>query len=417
MKILHVGSSDTGAGAPRAMLRLHEGLQRSGVTSTVLVKRKAGSDPSVIDGVKPTGRMQRLWRRATKDLDNLPTYLLKTDNTSGLSPAWVPDRVPRLVAALPSDIVHLHWICEGFLSPRSITRLRKPLIWNSYDMWPICGAEHYAGDSCRHIEGYTATNRPRGEAGFDLNRWVWARKRAAWRSLNVTTVVATRWLAEHFRNSVLFKGKRVEIIPHGVDHRAFKPVDRAFSREVLNLPSDKHLILFGASGGLSNRRKGGHLLRAALSELATQGHAANTELVVFGAAPSGAASDFGFKAHYLGVLDGPSVCLAYNAADAFMAPSLEDNLPLTVLEAMACATPVVSFDIGGLIDTLAHQQNGYLARSFDTKDFAAGIAWVLADRDRARSLGRAGRRLVEERYQVDYLARRYIDLYRDVLRP
>jgi len=415
MKILHLSSSDVGAGAPRATLRLHEGLRRAGVDSTVLVKKKLSGDPSIIDGVRPTTRPQRLWRRMTTDLDALPTRLLKTDNTAGLSPAWVPDTVPRTVDAMPADIVHLHWICEGFLTPRSIAKLRKPLVWNSYDMWPICGAEHYAGDSRRHIEGYTKSNRLVGETGFDLNRWVWRRKMKAWRDLDVTMVVATRWLADHFRQSVLFKDKRIEIIAHGVDHRVFKPVDRKFSRHVLNLPQDKRLILFGASGGMGNRRKGGHLLQAALRELAAQGYARDTELVVFGAAAPAKDVELGIKVHYLGAPDSVSVCLAYNAADVFVAPSLEDNLPLTVLEALSCGTPVVAFDIGGLLDTLVHQTNSYLAKSFDTRDLAAGIAWMLGDEPRREALGVAGRRLVEERYQMDYLAARYIDLYRNIL--
>jgi glycosyltransferase involved in cell wall biosynthesis len=397
------------------MLRLHAGLLRAGVDSTVLVKNKLNSDPGVIDGIRPTSRLQRLWRRVATELDSMPTRLLKTDNTAGLSPGWVPSTVPRLVDSIPSDIVHMHWICDGFLNPRSIARLRKPLVWNSYDMWPICGAEHYAGDSQRHIEGYTRSNRTSGESGFDVNRWVWQRKVKAWRNLDVTMVVATRWLAEHFRRSVLFKHKRIEIIAHGVDHRVFKPVDQKFSREALNLPQGKRLILFGASGSMSNRRKGGHLLADSLRQLATQGYARDTELVIFGATKPEADSDLGVKVHHLGALDSISVCLAYNAADVFVAPSLEDNLPLTVLEALSCRTPVVAFDIGGVLDILAHRDNSYLAKSFDTADLAAGLAWMLEDKARREALGMAGRRLVEERFQVDYLAGRYVELYRDIL--
>ena len=412
MKILHLSSSDSGAGAPRAALRLHQGLRRAGIDSKVLVKRKVSDDPNIVDGVRPTGRWRRLGRRLTTDLDALPTRLLHTDNTSGLSPAWVPDRVKQVVDAIPSDIVHLHWICEGFVNPFTIPKLRKPLIWNSYDMWPICGAEHYAGDSRRHVEGYKADNRPAGESGFDLNRWVWQRKQRAWRDLDVTMVVATQWLADHFRRSVLFKDKRIEIIPHGVDARLFKPVDKDFSRDVLNLPRDKRLILFGASGGLSNIRKGGHLLRAALAELAVQGYGSDTELMVFGAHGP---SDLGLKVHNFGVLEGPAVCLAYNAADVFVAPSLEDNLPLTVLESLACGTPVVGFDIGGLLDILVHQENSFLAKSFDTHSLADGLAWVLEDKHRRAKLGAAGRRVIEEGFSIEYLAGRYIDLYRRVL--
>jgi glycosyltransferase involved in cell wall biosynthesis len=67
----------------------------------------------------------------------------------------------------------------------------------------------------------------------------------------------------------------------------------------------------------------------------------------------------------------------YSAADMFVAPSLQDNLPNTVMEALACGTPSVAFDIGGMSDMIVHKQNSYLAKPFDVHDLVRGLEWVV----------------------------------------
>lgn len=398
-------------------MHLHDSLRKEGLESKVLVKRKLGQDYDVTEGFAPPRSGDWLWRRLSTHLDALPARFLKTANTSDLSPAWLPNPVHRLAASYDPDVTVLHWICDGFLRPEDLARFRKPLVWNAYDMWPICGAEHYAGDSTRHIDGYRRDNRPADESGFDVNRWVWQRKLKAWRNLDATLVVGTTWLADQFRRSPLFRDRPVEIIPHGVDPVRFKPMDQAFARQVLNLPQDKRLLVFGALGGLNNRRKGGHLLMPALAELGAQGYGADTELVIFGASTPRTPPDLGLPAHYIGRVDDIGLCLAYVAADVFVAPSTEDNLPLTVLEAMSCGCPVAAFDIAGMLDAVIHQENGTLARSFDSRDLAACLAWLLADRERRANLGRAARRLVEERFTLARQAAAHLRLYESLLGP
>lgn len=418
-KVLHLSTYDAGGGAIRATMRLHEALLREQVESRVLVKRKLGSATGVVETFARDSLAGKLRRRLSGHIDTLPLRLLQTSNTAGLSTAWcAAGDVPAMAGPFDANIINLHWICDGFLTPSCLTHFgRKPLVWTAYDMWPVCGAEHYAGDSRRHLEGYHRGNRPQDESGFDVNRWVWRRKRKAWRNLDMTIVVATRWLAGHFRDSVLFRDRRIEIIPHGVDHTLFKPVDRQFARHVLNLPQDKRLILFGAMGGIDNRRKGAHLLLPALAELGGQGYGADTALAIFGSTQPPSPPDFGLPAHYLGRMDEIGLCLAYAAADIFVAPSMEDNLPLTVLEALACARPVVAFDIGGMLDAVVDGRNGALARSFDSADLARCLAEVLADAGRRVEMGAAGRRLVEEHFTLDRQARSYLSLYQDLSTP
>jgi len=413
MKVLHLSSIDVGGGAIRATNALHGMLSDAGVDSRVLVKRKLGNDPTVfewLDGRQ--GPADQLWRRLSGRFDQFPTRFLKTSNTAGHSPEWVPDFLANSVNRSNADIVNVHWVCEGFMNPATLPKLQKPVVWTSYDMWPICGAEHYAGDCTRYIDGYNRDNRPEGESGFDINRWVWKRKRKAWRNLdNVTMVVATKWLADCFRRSVLFRDTKLEIIPHGIDHRVFKKIDKSFARDALNLPQDARLILFGAMGGTGLHRKGFQFLVPALKRIREQGLKNDTRLVVFGTSTPDARLDFGFDVSYLGRLDSYSLALAYASADVFAMPSMEDNLPLTVLESLACATPVVCFDIGGMLDIMEHRKTGYLAKSFDVDDLARGIEWVLEDEARRDSMGDAGRNRVEAGFTLEGQAASYVQLY------
>ena len=103
-------------------------------------------------------------------------------------------------------------------------------------------------------------------------------------------------------------------------------------------------------------------------------------------------------------------------ADAFIAPSRQDNLPNTVLEATACGLPSVAFRIGGMPDMIEHEVTGYLARPFDVHDLAKGLAWVLSDRARLRSLKEAARRKAEHEFGSDRQAERMLAIYEEAMR-
>jgi glycosyltransferase involved in cell wall biosynthesis len=182
----------------------------------------------------------------------------------------------------------------------------------------------------------------------------------------------------------VFKNKRVEVIPNGINLQAFAPLDKAQARRELGLPADKKIIVFGATKSTGDPRKGFHLLSAALQKLAAQGWAQNAMLVVFGADGAEGRHESGFAVKYLGTLKTEAELVrAYSAGDVFVAPSIEENFANTILEALACGTPCAAFVTGGNPDLILHQANGYLVKPFEPEDLAAGMAWVLADGTRA----------------------------------
>ena len=207
------------------------------------------------------------------------------------------------------------------------------------------------------------------------------------------------------------------MIPNGIDTEVYKPVDKGAARAAYNLPLDKHLILFSAFGATSDKRKGNQFLVQALEKLSRLGWGTNTDLVIIGASKPENPPDLGMKVHYMGQLhDEISQVLLYSAADVVVAPSMQENLSNTVMEALSCGTPVVAFNIGGMPDMIDHQINGYLATPFEPMDLADGMMWVLENVSRRNMLSQRARATVMERYALHAVAMRYSALYQSLLR-
>ena len=286
-------------------------------------------------------------------------------------------------------------------------------------MWPFCGLEHYPNEELgRYRVGYTKESRSKDDKGWDVNRWEWKRKQRIFKQIkNLTIVTPSRWLSSCVKESAMFKDRRIETIPYGIDTEIFKPINKQEARRILNLPLGKKLVLFGATRGTDDPRKGFVYLRDALNKIVnSSGLKEDLELLIFGAGEPREKTNFGAKATYLGrIYDAATMALIYSAADVFVIPSIQDNLPNTVLESLACGTPVVGFKIGGIPDMITHCGDGYLANAFESDDLATGISWVLGDRDRYGKLCLSARRKAVSEYGLDIQAQRYISLYKSLL--
>ena len=414
MKVLFVNASEIEGGAARGALRLLHGVQGQGVDARLLVQNKSSDDLSVIGPRTRIGKAMGFVRPA---LESMFVGLCARGGGGMFSPALLPDRLPSKAAELGADVIHLHWVAHGMLRVETLRRFDRPVVWTMHDSWAFTGGCHVPNDCVRYRESCGECPVLGSTRGGDLSRRVWRRKRKAWKDVSLTLVAPSRWLAGCARSSSLFRDARIEVIPNGLDLTRYKPAHRGFARDVLGLPQHKKLILFGAKHGSDDRNKGLHLLASALRLLKDGGKDDGAELVVFGSTASTVLSRAGLKASYQGFLhDEVSLALLYAAADVFVAPSIQENLPFTVMEAMACGTPCVAFRQGGVPDLIDHERTGYLARPFEAEDLARGIAWVLEDGERWRALSSRARAKVEQEFDLERVARRYVDLYRDVAR-
>lgn len=408
MKIAMLNTFDGGGGAARSAYRLHQGLLRSGVASRFVSQYNKRNDPAVVSGAS---RLEKLIALLRPLADMLPMQLYRRrDRRQPFSTAYLPvaQRVRQAVGQ--ADVLHLHWIVHGFVNISFLRQARLPVVWTLHDSWAFTGGCHLPAD-CRRYQASCGSCPQLGSSNeADLTRLNWQRKLKAWQNVDMVIVTPSNWLAECARSSSLFAGRRVEVIPNGIDTDDFKPLDRGACRRILNLPEGKNLILFGAMGATSDENKGFDLLRQAIAALPQRVAGMECQLLIFGAQKLDL-PDLQVEVRFMGTLaDDISLAVLYAAADVMVVPSRQENLPNTLMEAMACGTPAVAFRTGGIPDLIEHQHNGYLAEPFDTGDLARGIAWVLQQ----TGLGLNCRHKVESEFALDVVTARYHKLYSEL---
>lgn len=407
IRALLLSDSDIDNGGARAAYRLHRGLQAIGHHSQMLVRAKFSADSTVVAEKTPLTKI-------SPSLSGLPLKLYPKYAGSAFFPQWLPDNLATRVNRYTPDIINLHWICNGYVQIEGFRKFKQPLVWTMHDMWPFTGGCTYTYECENYKKSCGSCPQLKSDRQQDLSSWVWQRKARAWKNLNLTAVSPSVWLAKRAASSDLFRNIRIEVIPNGINTSIYRPIGRDLARKVLNLSLDKRYILFGS---LDSRdpRKGFYLLQEAIQRFRELSEQQKVELIVFGAKPQ-QEPDLGIKAHYLGRFsDDLSLAICYAAADVFIAPSTQDNLPNTVIEAMACGVPCVAFKIGGMPDMIDHYQNGYLAQPFEVEDLAQGIFWVLEDQGRYQKLQDSALNKVSQEFTQEVQAHRYASLYEEIL--
>jgi glycosyltransferase involved in cell wall biosynthesis len=411
MKVVHINANDLDGGAAVAAYRLYRGMINCGISSQMLVQKKQSDEPNIL-GL--TSRMGKAIAMLKPALNLLPLQSYPQAKTETFSPQWLPDNLVDRVSKTRPDIINLHWINSGFVKIETIAKLSLPIVWTLHDMWAITGGCHYDDGCDRYHQSCGFCPQLGSSKEEDLSRQIWQRKAKTWQKLNLTLVAPSKWLAQCIRDSSLGQNLRIEVIPNGIDTNRYQPINKLFAKQLLGFSPEKKIILFGAVNAVSMSRKGFHLLQPALQKLSSLEKQQNIELVVFGSARPQNLPDFGFPTRYLGKLhDDISLAALYAAADVFIAPSLQDNLPNTILESLACGTPCIAFKVGGIPDLIEHQKNGYLAEPFAVEDLTKGITWVLADRERYLALAEFARQKIEREFPIELQVKRYLSLYQE----
>ncbi len=414
MKVLIVNATDIFGGAARAAFRLHQGLRNKGVDSRMLVQIMKGNDPFVIG---PQNDFQKVLAYARPRIREVPVLRYFKRSGDRFTPAWLPDRLAGRINNINPDIVHLQWI-DDFLRIESISKIIKPIIWTLHDMWAFTGGCHYDRGCGRYQESCGCCPQLGSKRRHDLSYKVLRRKKKSWRNTNMVIVCVSNWLADCARRSIVLGKYQVKVIPNGLDTKRFQPVDKRTARQLLNLPQKKKIILFGALYATSDPRKGHNHLKSAMRRLAAWGYSESVELVIFGAsAPSKDDEwrDIGFPVHYLGVLqDDISLAVVYSAADVMVVPSEQEAFGQTATESLSCGVPVVAFAIGGLLDIVGHEREGYLARPFDSEELARGIEWVLENQQRLYALSENSRKKAMDEFDIQRISSKYVELYQEI---
>jgi len=405
MKVLHVNTYDTRGGASRAALRLVHGCHAQGIDASLLVKRKLGDDPAVR---RSSSILTRLRSPFSYRLDSYVMRMNYPRRIGNISTEWFSALSADELNNASADIIHLHWVLDGFLSVEEIAAIDKPLVWTLHDMWPLTGGCHYSYDCEKWRIGCGSCPHLCSDNNDDLTHEIWLRKELAWKLRKITFIAPCQWIADCVRNHPFLSNHRVETILHGIDLKAFQPFCPRTAREQLGLAQDTPLILFGAVD-LDAPGKGGALLTEALKRVKAQNPA--VELVVFGGSKT--LPDFPIKTHVLGYLSNEEkLRMAYSACDVFVSAGIFETGPMTVMEAAACKTASVGLRAGGTPDRIEHSATGYLATPGDADDLASGILTVLSHAD---EFGLCAHAKAQMEFSLKHQAARHRELYEQIL--
>lgn len=404
MKVLQINQSDIQGGAAIAAYRLHQGLLAQNIDSRLCVGTVKTDDDRVIS----IPRKERLERQLTQLTGRLALNYVHHAGSFD---------IPKHDFYKNADILNFHNLHSGtfnYLAIPSLTK-QKPAIFTLHDMWSFTGHCAYSYDcerwkmgcgKCPYLDSYPIIHRDNTRLEWRLKKWVYSHS-------NLTIVTLSKWLTDQVQQSMLNQFP-IHHIPNGINLDDYKPIDQELCRAALEIPVSKRVLMFAAQS-LKDKRKGGDLLVKSLSQLPSS-LKPDLLLLTIGDGGENIATATGIETLNLGYVGGDRLkSIAYSAADLFVFPTYADNLPLVLQESMACGTPMVSVNIGGVPDLVRPLVTGYLAKPGDAIDFSNGIVKLLEEEELRNQMGQNCRTIAVKEYSLELQAQRYINLYHQAL--
>lgn len=401
MRILQINTADTKGGAGKVAYELKNELFKRGHTSTLLVSRRYAKDDDNVILIRPENNLRR------KILKKLTYYLA---NDLNLFPSEHIFKMPEFKNA---NIIHCHNLHTNYFNLRTLKKMSatKPVVWTFHDMWPITAHCGHAFDGKIKDNGFFAC------PSLDIyppiawhnEKYLERQKRKIYEKSNFHIVTPSQWLADKVSQSTL-KNKPLSVIYNGIDASIFKPYNKQESRQLLSLPRNKQIILIVAKRGQSNPWKGGNYAQGAIE--AFMGHSG-----AFFVDLGGDSNETNFNIKTVSYRSDPTTLAKYySAADILLYPSIADNCPLVVLEAMACGLPIVSFNTGGIPELIEHKINGYIAGYKNSNDLKAGLNYILnLSPQEIEKMKQYSINKMRTGFTSEKMADQYIELYKSLL--
>lgn len=401
MNILFINTVDIRGGAAKVAYDLKNKMRSYGHKTSMAVGWKYSDDKDVFVIKQRSKLRQRILRKLT--------YLLAND--LDIVHAEKLLQTPEYKNA---DIIHCHNLHSNFFNLSLLARIskEKPVVWTFHDMWPITAHCGYAMDGdlkngfyqCPSLDAYQPI-------AWHNERYLEFRKRKIYGQSNLYITTPSRWLMDKVKESVL-KSKSISLIYNGIDTSVFKPMATTEARQLLNLPPNKKIILFAAKGGGDRERKGIEYVYEAMEKFK---YDPNIFWVTIGGGHTDKTSEQNLSVPYIS--DKNLLAKYYAASDMFIFPSMADNCPLVILEAMACGLPIVSFKTGGIPELIEHKINGYIAEYKNSNDLQTGLEYLLnlppeeIEKMRQRSIDK-----INTGFTIEKMTDQYLELYQNIIK-
>jgi len=418
LKVVHLNTYDGNGGAGRGCLRLSNALTAQGVDSKIVVHYQFGHDPHI--KTFNSNAFQKGWAAASIILERVLAKRYLKPLRTPFSFTWFGRSVVNHPDVKAADVIHLHWINHGFLNPKhlaELANLKKPIVWTFHDSNAFTGGCHVRY-TCEHFLRECG-NCPLliNAHDNDISHRQWLQKNQAYANLDFNIIAPSSWMLNSVLKSSLMMSRVAQRIPNTLETDIFKPIDKTEAKKKAALNPDKFVFLSGFMPSRKDLHKGTQYLLDSLEILKIRlgKNAEDIELVVFGNRNTEGVPEFPFKTTFLGTItDDAQLANCYAAADAFLIPSLEDNLPYTVMESLACGTPVVAFATGGIPDMVQHEYNGYLAEYRSSESFADGMEWAISHGGTS-ALQKNACQTVMDKFSEEVVAKQHIALYQELV--
>ena len=404
MKVLIVNKSNSEGGAAKAAFRIFESLNEAGIEAIFLSDTGVhrGKDLLVLSA-SGISKIQS-WLRSKVDSIIHSVYRKRSKNRFRSS-LISNKKLVKLINDIDADVVHIHWVNDGFLSALDIQRIKAPKVWSLHDMNPITGGCHYSSSCNNFMNGCGNCSTLNSRYRFDLSRIVASKKYKSYKSSDLTFIGLSKWIADKSSVSHISREKPVLNLPNCINTSLFKQIDKEFCRRLWNIRTEGKVVMFGAVNSKDDPRKGFHLLNEAIVNISRK----DLSLVVFGSNNKSNEIQKDIIIYNVGVVnDEAALITLYNSADVVVVPSLEENLSNVIMESMSCGTPVVAFDIGGNSDLIDNGVNGILAEKTTSQSLQIAIEQAI---ESSSQLGVNARRKVNEKFAYEKVSSRYIELY------
>lgn len=420
MKALLINTSDHTGGAAIAALRLLKALRKQGVDATLLCRdRTLPASCGEVRNLPPS-----VWHKIKFIIERLEIYLKNGCSREGLfaiDTGHFGNDITRLPEFKEADVIHLHWTNQAMLSLKDLQKILqsgKRVVWTMHDMWPFTGICHNAAE-CTHWQSSCGKckllKKPQPN---DLSAKVFKQKEAVYKHGKITFVGCSLWLTNLARQAPLLNNQNVTDIPNPIDTDFYVPAGTngiptaQELRKALGLPQQKRLLLFTAFK-VTDPNKGIDYLIESLSLLCQEYPEMRSKLgiVLAGKEAETLREAFPVAAYPMGyVTSEERMRQIYQASDLLLMPTLMDNLPNTIAEAMACGLPCVAFSVGGVPQMIDNGVNGFLAPCRNSLDFAHAIMRTLHSQSYT-GLCRNARTKAVTAYSEKAVAEKYLQVY------
>ena len=412
MKILILSTYDLNGGAAIAASRLMQALTNNEHQVKMLVASKTSDNINVSEASSVFGnKTQKINLAIEKGL-----FLFHEKNKEiryQFSTAVSGFSIHQNSLIEWADVIHLHWTLQGFLSLLQMSHLQtlgKPIVWTLHDMWAFTGGCHYAGDCDHFLKECGNCPYLKNPSKNDLSSKIYQKKEKFYQNFHFVT--CSQWLRKVAKSSSLLKGFEVEAIANPIDTSLFLPAkEKNELKRQLKLNTSKRYILFGASS-LKDKRKGLQYFLEAM-KLYQQKHSNLPAIILYGSQNHDVEIE-GFEIIHSGFLSQNELIAYYQASDVYVITSLEDNLPNTVMESIACGLPVLSFDTGGIPQMVQHLQSGYIAKYKSVEDICEGLGVLLHSSD-LNLMSQYARNYCLENFSEEVIAKKYTETYERLL--